>query len=614
MSVMFDTAADPQLEWLYHVGPVGLVIGPNIIREEDLTVRAIQEARHRKLEDRIKDVRVIGNAVIAAFFEEEKPRARETIRAAVESWVSASPVAWEKLAAMAETLTHGAYPLTPFHWEIEFPEAFVDDRSGFDAIVGNPPFLGGNKISGIFGQAYLYWLQAMHRDADGNSDLVAYFFRSSFGLLRSVGAAGLLATNTIRQGDTRRAALSYIIRNKGQIYRARKRYPWPGIASVIVSVVHFRKLSPSGVGMRVLDGKCVNAISSFLLPNDTNDDPCPLAANKGKCFRGVSVMGDGFILEAAEAERLIHDNSRNKEIVLPYIGGRDVNSDPRGQFYRYVINFGGCALEEAGSWPSLLEIVEQRVKPERDKRSGNAIAIRQKKYWWLFRSDTPQLRAALIGKSRCIAASEVGPHLALSFQPTGQVFANTLNVFALDQWHEFAVLQSRIHELWARLLGSSMKDDLRYNLSDCFETFGFPEITGNVLEISGESYHDHRAAFMVARNEGMTRTYNRFHDPTETGDDIQRLRELHAAMDRAVLEAYGWRDLAARAAPVFLDETNEDDHTYQGRLFWPSDFRDEVLARLLALNAARHAEEVRLGAAPGMRRRAAQEEAEDEGT
>jgi hypothetical protein len=106
----------------------------------------------------------------------------------------------------------------------------------------------------------------------------------------------------------------------------------------------------------------------------------------------------------------------------------------------------------------------------------------------------------------------------------------------------------------------------------------------------------------------MTKTYNRFHDRAETSEDIQRLRDLHAAMDRAVLEAYGWTDLAARAAPIFLDETNEDDHTYQGRLFWPSDFRDEVLARLLALNAERHAEEVRLGIAPGMKGKAADDE------
>jgi hypothetical protein len=116
---------------------------------------------------------------------------------------------------------------------------------------------------------------------------------------------------------------------------------------------------------------------------------------------------------------------------------------------------------------------------------------------------------------------------------------------------------------------------------------------------------------MIARNEGMTKTYNHFHERSETAEDIQRLRELHAAMDRAVLKSYGWQDLATRAEPIFLEEENEDDHTYQGRLFWPSDFRDEVLARLLALNAERHAEEVRLGIAPGMKAKA-REDDEDE--
>ena len=117
---------------------------------------------------------------------------------------------------------------------------------------------------------------------------------------------------------------------------------------------------------------------------------------------------------------------------------------------------------------------------------------------------------------------------------------------------------------------------------------------------------------MVSRNEGMTKSYNRFHDRDEIAENIQRLRELHAAMDRAVLEAYGWHDIAARAAPIFLDETNEDDHTYQGRLFWPSDFRDEVLARLLALNAERHAEEVGRGIAPGMKGKTDESDEESE--
>jgi hypothetical protein len=128
-----------------------------------------------------------------------------------------------------------------------------------------------------------------------------------------------------------------------------------------------------------------------------------------------------------------------------------------------------------------------------------------------------------------------------------------------------------------------------------------------ILECAGQAYHDHRAGLMVERNEGMTKTYNRFHDPDERSEDIIRLRELHAEMDRAVLRAYGWDDLAERAEPIFLDETNEDDHTYQGRLFWPSAFRDEVLARLLALNAERHAEELRLGIAPRIKGEAVDE-------
>ncbi len=579
----------------------------------DDVARAIQESRHRQVEQRLDHARRIGDAVIAAFFAEEKPKGREKKRAEIESWLGGSPVAWDEVAALAATLKQGTHPLTPFHWEVEFPEVFARENGGFDAIVGNPPFLGGNKISGSLGQSYLFWLQSKHADVDGNSDLVAYFFRVSFHLLRATGAAGLLATNTICQGDTRRASLGYVISNNGQIYRARKRYPWPGLASVIVSIVHFLRSANPRLGELNLDGKRVKAISAFLLPNDIDDDPRPLAVNKGCCFRGVSVMGDGFIIDVVEAEKLIREEPRNKEILLPYIGGRGVNSDSRSQFDRYVINFGARTLEQAGRWSSLLRIVEQRVKPERDKRSGNAIALRQRKYWWLFRSDTPVLRAALGTKSKCIVASEVGPHLSFAFQAVGQVFANTLNVFALDEWQAFAVLQSRIHELWARLLGSSMKDDLRYNLSDCFETFGFPDNWRDncTLEKVAATYHAHRAALMVGRNEGLTKTYNRFHDPTDTAEDIQRLRELHAAMDRAVLEAYGWRELTARAEPTFLDEVNEDDHTYQGRLFWPAEFRDEVLARLLALNTERHKEEVAAGVAPRQSRAATEDEDEE---
>ena len=191
-------------------------------------------------------------------------------------------------------------------------------------------------------------------------------------------------------------------------------------------------------------------------------------------------------------------------------------------------------------------------------------------------------------------------------------FRSEVIVVARQDLSTFGVLSSRLHALWVEFFASTLGETLNYSTAICFESCPFPNSLCAELEVISQAYHDHRAAQMVARNEGMTKTYNRFHDPDERGEDIVRLRKLHAEMDRAVLRAYGWDDLAERAEPVFLDETNEDDHTYQGRLFWPSAFRDEVLARLLALNAERHAEEVRLGVAPGMGGRTRDEEGKED--
>jgi hypothetical protein len=200
--------------------------------------------------------------------------------------------------------------------------------------------------------------------------------------------------------------------------------------------------------------------------------------------------------------------------------------------------------------------------------------------------------------------------MGLTFLPAG-------SVYAFDTHAAFCTLQSRVHEVWSRFFASSLEDRLRYTLSDCFETFPLPPgfESDPALEEAGEAYYEFRAELMVARGKGLTKTYNDFHDRRLRNDpQIQRLRELHHAMDQAVLRTYGWEDLAAAAAPVFLDEENEDEFAYQGRLFWPSDFRDEALARLLALNAERHADEVRRGVAArqGARGRATESDAEDE--
>jgi hypothetical protein len=165
-------------------------------------------------------------------------------------------------------------------------------------------------------------------------------------------------------------------------------------------------------------------------------------------------------------------------------------------------------------------------------------------------------------------------------------------------------LQSRVHEVWARVMASTLEDRLRYTPSDCFETFPFPIgfETHQALETAGRAYYDFRAAMMVRNRKGLTKTYNRFHDPGEMSSDIVELRRLHDALDRAVLDAYGWTNI--RPVCDFYTEFDEDededeeDSTRKKKRFryrWPDDIRDDVLARLLVLNQQRYEEEVVAG-------------------
>ena len=149
-----------------------------------------------------------------------------------------------------------------------------------------------------------------------------------------------------------------------------------------------------------------------------------------------------------------------------------------------------------------------------------------------------------------------------------------------------------------------MKDDLRYTPTDCFRTFPFPENfeTSATLEQAGDAYHAHRGQLMIARNEGLTKTYNRFHARGENAADIVRLRDLHAEMDAEVLRAYGWDDLADRAAPEFVEQDADEGRPPKTRLDWAAEFKDEVLARLLALNAERAEAERGAGVTPAFDR------------
>lgn len=589
-------------------------------------------------------VREAGDLVTAAFFSADKDRARNLKRDELRKRFDESyrdfSISFEQ---EIRDLRSGRFAVSPFHWEIEFPEVFDRENGGFDAIVGNPPFAGKNTLINGNRAGYLDWLKALHKESHGNADLVAHFFRRASNLLRRDGCFGLIATNTIGQGDTRSTGLRWICTHGGTIYAARRRAKWPGQAAVIVSIVNVAKGKPPGPFD--LDGRAVPIITAYLFHAGGHETPAVLQANEGKSFQGSILLGMGFTFDdsstdsvansIAEMEQLIARNPRNAERIFPYIGGEEVNEGPTHKHHRYAISFADWPLRRedmgtlwrkaddrqrelwlrtgivpvdypepvAADYPDLLRVVELKVKPQRDRDNRE---VRQK-YWWRFGEVAPALYTAIEGFDRVLVNALYGPYLSLVFLPADQIFNNKLNVMPFQTWAEFATLQCRTHEVWARTFSSTLKDDLAYAPSDCFETFPFPCAfeSNAMLEEIGREYYEFRAALMTRNNEGLTKTYNRFHDPDERQPDILRLRELHAAMDAAVLAAYGWNDLAAQARCEFLLDYEDEADDNEGprrrrrpwRYRWPDEIRDEVLARLLALNAARAQEEQLAGEA-----------------
>ncbi len=578
-----------------------------IAREEirnapDDTARIILEQKHRNVEGRIDPVRRIGNAIMACWFSEDKDQARKTKLGELESWLGGiDNVNWDKIDALARTLEHGTQAVRPFHWEIEFPEVFARENAGFDAFVGNPPFAGKNTIADGNRAGYGKWLQQLNTGSHGNADLVAHFFRRAFDLLRDDGSFGLIATNTIAQGDTRESGLRPILASGGTITATTRRLKWPGEAAVVVSVVHVLKGTPLQGERAVLDGVEVDRVSAYLVEGDFDDSPATLKVNIGTAFQGSILLGLGFTFDdsnlngntstIAEMRRLISSDFRNAEKIKPYIGGDEVNNEPLHRHHRYAIDFGTMSLDEVKDWPDLYQILLTKVKPIRDvqKRDSN------RQNWWQYAEHRPGLYRAIQNSDIVNVISLYSPHLSVARVLGHSIYSNKLAVCADNSVSFFACLACRLHEVWARTFSSTLKDDLAFSISDSFETFPLPinYETDPTLEVAGQAYHDHRAALMVTANEGMTKTYNRFHKPSENSPAIATLRTLHAAMDNAVLRAYGWHDLADTAQAQFLTPEIEAEFAYQNRFFWPAPFRDQVLARLLDLNKDRAAEEHR---------------------
>lgn len=284
------------------------------------------------------------------------------------------------IAALSTDLPANKSVRRPFHWPLEFSEVFVHECSGFNAIIGNPPFLGGQRITGVAGAAFRDWLVShIAEGRRGSADMVAYFFLRAWNLLREGGGFGLLAVNTIAEGDTRQVGLETMASSGAVIHSAYPNEPWPGKAAVVTSRVHIHK--GKWYGEYSLLGRPAPFISAFL--SDREEwSPKHLKSNEGLAYQGSIVLGMGFVLSPDEAHRMLDANPRNAEVIFPYLNGEDLNSSPEQKPSRWVINFWDWPEEKAATYREPYEWIKKQVYPERLQKSKEKSYRNIMSVWW----------------------------------------------------------------------------------------------------------------------------------------------------------------------------------------------------------------------------------------
>lgn len=484
-----------------------------------------------------------------------------------------------------------------FHWFLEFPE--IMDRGGFDCILGNPPYLGGQALSRTFGYPFCEctkWLYA----PTGLSDLVVYFLRRIHGLLRDGGFTSIITTNSIVDGDIRKDGLKQVVASGSQLIMAVRGMKWPGAANLVVSLLAVYK--GRWTGPKMLDNQSVSRINTFFEEGEELREPSSLAENRDRVYQGSIFLGEGFLVTHEDAKRLRASDPRNAEAIMPIINGKEINNDPGQAPGRSIINFRDWPIERAQKYRDLFSIVEDRVKPEREGQKDWG----GRRFWWRFLRPRMEMQLKIGNHSRCFVAAATTKHLNFSAMPTDYVYANTLYVFTTDRWDLFAVVQSTLHEVWARKFSGSLKQDLRYSPSNCFDTFAFPlglwQKPFLALSEVGQRYHAHRKMIMQTLWLGLTKVGNLFHAPdlsiesvsrvskkdTDTAakgvDDLRDLRLLQIRLDIAVRDAYGWQDLDLEHDFHEVDTLPENDRV---RFTISPAARREVLKRLLMENHTR---------------------------
>ncbi|MBM7829356.1 hypothetical protein JOE59_000061 [Agromyces cerinus] len=506
-------------------------------------------------------------------------------------------------AGLTPTVDTGEARWKPLHWILEAPDV-IHDHGGFDAIIGNPPFLGGTKISGAMGNAFRdFVVQDVADGRAGRADFVVYFVLRAARLAKGVGTLGLIATNTLAQGESREVGLDALINNGLLIYRAIKSRQWPASGANLEFAAIWAAQRATTLRTRpVADGARVNQISAMLEAQGRVDGrPRTLVSNLGLSFEGCKPYGSGFLLDEEEASSWITADPSNREVLFKYLSGEDVTTRPDASASRWAIDFFDRDVNAAQSYALPFARINETVRLTR--QTANRKALRDK--WWQYADKRPAMRRALAPLREALVIPRVSKHAMPVRVEADQVLSDRLTVIALDSYQDQALLSSSIHWLWTAMHGSTLETRILYTPSEVFEKLPRPKFARETARL-GKQLDADRREIMLRRQLGLTALYNLVNSPALQGDaDVDLIRSIHVQIDEALLEAYGWTDIP-------LDH---GFHTYRQMERWTVSpaARVEILDRLLEENHRRAAIEAQQNPKKAKRGKSLEESEKPEG-
>lgn len=471
-----------------------------------------------------------------------------------------------------------------------------------DAIIGNPPFQSKNKMQQEFGVEYINKLRTAYPEVPGRADFCVYWFYKAHQTLKPNAFAGLVGTNTIRQNYSREGSLDYIVHHGGEIFNAVSSQDWSGDAAVFVSIANWKK--GKYIGDKVLYYYDDKELKSALLPTinaslslhtDVTTAKVLVCNKKPKTvFQGQTHGHEGFLLPKNEALKILKKHPKYADVLKPFLIGDELVAEVGSQPSRFVIDFTLMDVVKAATYKEPFQRIEMMVLPDRkekgeeqEKENKAALKVNAKAKvnkhhinflakWWKLSYGREDMLEATNNLKSFIVCSQVTLRPIFEFVSTDIRPNAALIVFSFEDLYSFGILQSSLHWKWFVEKCSTLEGRYRYTTDSVWDTFPWPQTpTQKQVEKVAEAamkLHQQRTQVLREHNMSLRDLYRLLEQPGKN-----TIKELHAALDKAVLQAYGFdetKDLLTQLLELNLSVAAKEEKKQPVQApGWPAQFK-----------------------------------------